>query len=318
MRILREVDSLCALLEQGEPLPYDPLRKSLYTVAELHENIEVATDSDGDPAEEPISRDLAIYNNFVARGRSDCDLVEALSQRIHDWAIDEALGNLIDEFAEQRIVGIMGGHGVGRDSDVYTAAAEVAWLVSRSGSVIASGGGPGIMEAANLGAWLGDQSNDLLQQAFATLAAAPGYQDPGYSDAADQVLTMAPNGTSSIAIPTWFYGHEPSNVFSANIAKYFSNSIREDRLLAICRGGIVFAPGSAGTAQEVFQDAAQNHYETFGPPSPMVFLGVEHWQQTGLWDAAITQANGKPYRDLMTLVDTADEAAEFLSDLGHV
>ena len=51
----------------------------------------------------------------------------------------------------------------------------------------------------------------------------------------------------SLAVPTWFYGHEPSNLFASHIAKYFSNSIREDTLLAVALYGIVFAPGSAGT-----------------------------------------------------------------------
>ena len=48
--------------------------------------------------------------------------------------------------------------------------------------------------------------------------------------------------------------------------------MREDTLLSIAKGGIIYSPGSAGTIQEIFQDAAQNHYETFGAPSPMVFL----------------------------------------------
>ena len=48
-------------------------------------------------------------------------------------------------------------------------------------------------------------------------------------------------------------------------------------MLAIARHGVVFAPGSAGTIQEIFQDACQNHYESFGPPSPMVFFGQDYW-----------------------------------------
>ena len=79
----------------------------------------------------------------------------------------------------------------------------------------------------------------------------------------------------SLGIPTWFYGHEPATPFASDIAKYFDNSIREDGILAIAKGGIIYTPGSAGTIQEVFQDAAQNHYCTFGYASPMVFLGEE-------------------------------------------
>ena len=84
----------------------------------------------------------------------------------------------------------------------------------------------------------------------------------------------------SVGIPTWFYGHEPATPFATHIAKYFENSIREDGLLALAKGGVIYTPGSAGTMQEIFQDGAQNHYETFGFASPMVFLGEEYWTQT--------------------------------------
>ena len=64
----------------------------------------------------------------------------------------------------------------------------------------------------------------------------------------------------SLSIPTWHYGHEPTSPFATHIAKLFQNSIREDGLLTIARQGIVFTRGSAGTLQEVFQDAQQNFY----------------------------------------------------------
>ena len=40
-------------------------------------------------------------------------------------------------------------------------------------------------------------------------------------------------------------------------------------------GGIIFTPGSAGTIQEVFQEAAQDHYKTCEVASPMAFMGVD-------------------------------------------
>ena len=68
-------------------------------------------------------------------------------------------------------------------------------------------------------------------------------------------------------------GHEPPTPFATHLAKYFSNSLREDGLLAIAVDGIVFGPGEAGTLQEVFQDACQNYYRTFHERfSPMAFL----------------------------------------------
>ena len=99
-----------------------------------------------------------------------------------------------------------------------------------------------------------------------------------------KIVERFPFGKENLAIPTWFYGHEPSNLFATAIAKYFSNSLREDGLLAISLHGIVFAPGSAGTRQEIFQDATQNHYGTFDYFSPMVFLDKDFYtNQTTLF-----------------------------------
>jgi hypothetical protein len=83
----------------------------------------------------------------------------------------------------------------------------------------------------------------------------------------------------SLGIPTWLYGHEPSTPFATHIAKFFENSIREDSILTLAFGGIVYTPGSAGTMQEIFQDAVQNHYLSFGFSSPMIFLGSRFWTE---------------------------------------
>ena len=47
------------------------------------------------------------------------------------------------------------------------------------------------------------------------------------------VRDRCPGGRQSLGVPTWFYGHEPTNLFATHVAKYFANSIREDGLLAI-------------------------------------------------------------------------------------
>lgn len=111
----------------------------------------------------------------------------------------------------------------------------------------------------------------------------------------------------SLGIPTWHYGHEPPAAFATLIAKYFANSVREEGLLAVANYGVVFSPGSAGTTQEIFQDAAQNHYRSYGPPAPMVFLGVEHWTKTRpVWPLLQHVAKGHDYGELLFLTDDED------------
>lgn len=161
------------------------------------------------------------------------------------------------------------------------------------------------MEAANLGAYLADRSDPERDDAVNALAAAPPWaRDPaGYMRVADDIRDRFAPGSVSLAIPTWVTAGEPISQFASHIAKYFSNSIREDGLLAVATAGIVFAPGGAGTLQEIFQDAAQNAYRVFGR-SPMAFLDTQHYQvETGLFPALERQATRLGFADLLSVDD---------------
>ncbi|NNC89561.1 MAG: hypothetical protein HKN82_13990 [Akkermansiaceae bacterium] len=292
-------------------LPYDPYRPRLYSRAEL-----MAGWTPG----EDRSADRRIYEHFNAMGRANPGVLEALAQRLHDHAVDDALQDLlegrVDGAGKKKVVAVMGGHGTPRTDPYFRKVARIAQRLTREGYFVTTGGGPGIMEAANMGAYLADVKESELDEALRILARAPVYTDAGYMQCAQEVLDRFSHGHASLAVPTWFYGHEPSNLFSVHIAKYFSNSLREDGLLAVAHHGVIFAPGSAGTTQEVFQDATQNHYETFGVVSPMVFLGTEHFgPRTGVFDCLQRQAEGKAYADYLFTTDEEEEVVEFVQ--GH-
>jgi len=289
-------------------VPFRPYRSSLYTPAELMAGYERNR-----PETRTQTTDARIYQYFKSRTRDgrDAPVMDALAFRIHDHAIDNALRDLLapEEGAERQVVGIMGGHQLARDTALYRRVARLARRLTRGGFFVATGGGPGAMEAANLGAALAPYESDALDDAVDTLAAAPQYEDDAYLDRALDVRERHPDRAESLAVPTWFYGHEPSNLFSTHVAKYFANSIREDGLLAIATYGVVYAPGSAGTIQEVFMDAAQNHYETFGPASPMIFLDRTYWTETKpVYPLLETLAGDTPYEDHLTLTDSVDTA----------
>jgi hypothetical protein len=122
----------------------------------------------------------------------------------------------------------------------------------------------------------------------------------------------------SLALPTWYYGHEPTTPFATHIAKYFQNSIREDGLIALAVHGIVFASGRAGTLQEIFQDTVRNYYRTAPDPfSPMVFVGKAFWTEqlpaTVLLRALFKLAKREQeYVDNVLITDDEAEAMEFL------
>ncbi|MGI9646091.1 MAG: LOG family protein, partial [Ilumatobacteraceae bacterium] len=239
-------------------------------------------------------------------------VLDALARRLHDHAIDNGLADHLA--AHPDVVAVMGGHSVARGSAAYRTVVELGRALTRDGWHVATGGGPGAMEAANLGAWLAPRPDDALDDALSILAAEVDYRRAdAYLEVGQRVLDRYPDGAPSLAVPTWFYGHEPTNQFATHVAKYFANSIREDGLLAIATRGVVFAPGSAGTTQEVFQDATQNHYDVFGVVSPMVFLGSTFWREELPAEPLLRRLAGdRPYADLIGIADTAADAMCFL------
>jgi len=294
-------------------LPYRAYRPTLYTPEELLEGYE-----EGRPASFwESSRDARIYHHYVeSRGAS---VVEALAQRLHDFSIDDAKHDLLESAHAARRVAIMGGHAMRRDDPSFAAVVSIAQRLCRAGYFLISGGGPGAMEATNLGAWLGDRDDGAVAEAVAMLGSAPTYRDAGWFDTALACKAAFAGGRRSLGIPTWFYGHEPSNLFATHVAKYFSNSLREDGLLAIARHGVVFAPGSAGTVQEIFMDAAQNHYGTFELVSPMVFLDRRYWHETRPVAALLEKlSEGRQYATMIRYADTPEEVVEAIEAMPPV
>jgi len=234
---------------------------------------------------------------------------------LHDDAVSDALD---EHLAGARVVGVMGGHRMARGTKEYTGAAVLGRALARSGLTVATGGGPGAMEAANLGAYAAPHSDAMLDKACELLAAAPSYL-PSVTDwalAAFAVRERWPEGGSSVAIPTWFYGHEPPNAFADHIAKYFANAIREDGLLARSTAGVIFLPGAAGTVQEIFDNATPNYYESRSAPTPMVLVDRSHWtEKLPAWPLLSALAAGRPMEARIALVDTVEEAPEALARL---
>lgn len=289
--------------------PYMLFPPALYSAATLYRGY--------DPADEESFKtcyDTRVYNHYVEQGKQARDIGETLARSLHDHSISDALHDLLSRYDERAVVAVMGGHALSREDRGYTEVARLAKMLTEHGKLMVSGGGPGAMEATHLGAWMVGRTDEELREAIGTLSAAPRFEDRGWLALSFEVMRRYPRDERycSIGIPTWFYGHEPATPFASHIAKYFDNSVREDGLLAIAKGGVVYSPGSAGTMQEVFQDAAQNHYKTFGFASPMVFLGREHWTQTmpvyPLLESL--QAQGKYRNLLLSIVDTAEEAVE--------
>jgi predicted Rossmann-fold nucleotide-binding protein len=204
----------------------------------------------------------------------------------------------------------MGGHAVERGAPAYADAARLGLALAGSHTV-ATGGGPGSMEAANLGARLSTRPGDLAE-ALGLLTEVPSYRPSvsAWVAQAFKVLERFPGGADTLGIPTWHYGHEPPNVFATAIAKYFRNSTREATLLQVCDAGIVFLPGLGGTVQEIFQDACENFYADESSVAPMVLVGSSYWtEELPAWPLLKALARGRPMEAHVHLVETPAEAA---------
>jgi len=283
-------------------VPVDPSRESLYTADELYDT--------------PVyseSLDARAYAWLNRRHGADDLLVRAL----HDESIDRALDRWVSGRA---VAGVMGGHSLKRGDAGYTDAARLGRLLARGSSsgrpiTVATGGGPGAMEAANLGARLARRPEAALDDALARLARVPSFHPSvdAWLGPALEIARTSPDPVDSLGVPTWHYGHEPPSPFPTAIAKYFRNALRESILLELANIGIVFLPGAAGTVQEIFQDACENYYATDEAIAPMVLVGREYWTETlPAWPLLQALARGRAMEPHVHLVDTIDEAAALL------
>jgi predicted Rossmann-fold nucleotide-binding protein len=286
-------------------LPFDPYRGRLYTPGELFDGLRNGYGT---------TQDARAYAWFQET-RNDGDVFSSMLRAVHDDAVSDALD---EHLTGARVVGVMGGHKLARGSDAYADAARLGRELTRSGHTVATGGGPGAMEAANLGAYAAPFDDAMLEKALEMLAHTPSFV-PSVGDWAETAFAVRegwPDGGSSVGIPTWFYGHEPPNAFAEHIGKYFVNAVREDGLLARSNAGVVFLPGAAGTVQEVFDNATPNYYGSRGAPTPMVLVGKEHWTRTlPVWPLLRALASERPMESRIALVDSVGEVPDILERL---
>ena len=354
----RKVVSAGALvIPARSTLPFNAFRSEVYRAHDLLEGY-----APGDPETYLKTPDwrcyLAAMNKDTKQKRGDLGIDDAVFLRLHDLAIEDALDEYLKPrgkgaSAVKKVVGIMGGHdrerleksrdrgGAPTAKDApFMQVALLARSLAREGFTIATGGGPGAMEASNLGAWFASRTEADLRAAVRMLERVPKVRpvaprSPDWNSGewlgpAFEVMEQFPRDasdprTESVGVPTWFYGHEPPNPFASHIAKFFENSIREEGVLAIATHGVIFAEGNAGTVQEIFQDACQNYYATSGPAAPMVLLGTEYWNRDPskegskakpVWPLLLQLGAEKGFAHLLRLTDDLEEIVRFLLDPG--
>lgn len=306
------MDETCSIFPRFRDLPFRVFRSGLYNSDSLYEGYRL-----GEPESYKECFDSKVYQHYLNAGKQTGDIKETLARILHDHSMNDGLDDFLDSFSEKSVVGIMGGHSLSRCDENYRKVVFTSKKLTEGGSIMVSGGGPGAMEATHLGAWMAGRTDQETEEAIGMLSEAPSYKDRLWLDTAFRVMERFPNPEYvSLGVPTWLYGHEPATPFATHIAKYFDNSTREDTILTIAKGGVIYSPGSAGTMQEIFQDAVQNHYLSFGYSSPMVFLGKEFWTEEmpvyRLMQHLIDK--GKYNNLILSITDSVDEIVKTIED----
>ncbi|MBR1475782.1 MAG: hypothetical protein IJ613_09480 [Muribaculaceae bacterium] len=304
------IQETVGLIEYLKFVPYDVSRKQLYSSDELYKGYDC-----DNPDSFATCFDTKVYNHFIAHGKQASTDAEALARALHDHGVRMAVDEFFNHRDERACVGIMGGHALKRVDKIFGLVALISRKLTEMGFTMVSGGGPGAMEATHLGAWMAGRSDADMLEAINVLAQAPCFGDEGWLATAMQVKRMFEQTQyQSLGIPTWLYGHEPSTPFATHIAKFFENSIREDLVLTLPYGGIIYTPGSAGTMQEIFQDAVQNHYLSYGLSSPMIFFGAKFWtEEMPVYPLLKELSDSGRYRNLLlTLTDDPNEVIDVL------
>jgi hypothetical protein len=140
----------------------------------------------------PPSWDFGVFRQYVIDGAETPKNLEIRQQQAgHDARMAGALKDFLSQDPPPKLAGLMGGHGLARTNKAYEDVVRLAQRLVEEGYIVVSGGGPGAMEAAHVGA------------TFATLCCHrfSGTQDPCYKKL----------DTSRIAGPrsNWIY-YEPN------------------------------------------------------------------------------------------------------------
>src|ERR1041384_764450 len=136
-------------MTSADQRPYAVRPARLYTRDDLMEGWHPGADH-------PATRDGRIYDYVKAHGGRAPDVEEGLAQCTHDHFIDVALAAFLMHTGRP-VVGIMGGSRTGAADPNCRRVVQLAAELTRRGYLVVGGGGLGIMEAANLGAYLAER-----------------------------------------------------------------------------------------------------------------------------------------------------------------
>ena len=197
------------------------------------------------------------------------------------WRVLRILGEFVEGFdALSRVgpsVSVFGSARTKPDSPEYQSAVRTAELITQAGLTIITGGGPGIMEAANLGAH----------------------------------RAAGPSIGCNIELP---FEQQP-NPYSTTTLKFRYFFVRKMMFMKYSVAYVIF-PGGFGTLDELFEAltlAQTGKIEHF----PIVLFGSRYWNPLVKWMRNELTAHGRVSAedmDLFKVTDSPEEATQIVID----
>ncbi len=199
------------------------------------------------------------------------------------WQIFKIMAEFVEGFEKMASIGpcvsIFGSARTSQDHRYFHMAEDIAYRLTQSGYGVISGGGPGIMEAANKGARKGNGISVGLNVELPHEQGSNPYIDP------DKLITF----------------------------KHFF--VRKVMFQKYAQGFIVL-PGGFGTFDEFFESATLIQTGKIGK-FPIVLVGSDFWGGLVDWirkTVALEEKNiSQEDMSLFTVVDTPEEAVEVIN-----
>ncbi|MFW5656890.1 MAG: TIGR00730 family Rossman fold protein [Bacteroidota bacterium] len=199
------------------------------------------------------------------------------------WKIFKIMSEFVEGFEKMQRIGpcvsIFGSARTKPDNKYYKLADEIAFKLTKSGYGVITGGGPGIMEAANKGAQRGGGHSVGLNIVL------PFEQKPNVYIDADKLI---------------------------NFDHFF---VRKVIFMKYAQGFIVL-PGGYGTLDELFEAITLIQTKKIGA-FPIIMVGKEYWEGIIDWvenTMLEVEKNISPEdMDIVKIVDTADEAVDMIN-----
>ena len=205
-------------------------------------------------------------------------------QTTDTWTIFKVMAEFVEGFSKLSRIGpcvsIFGSARTKPDNKYFKLAEDIAFKLTQQGYGVITGGGPGIMEAGNMGAKKGKGKSVGLNIDLPFEQSANIFIDP------DKLISF----------------------------EHFF--VRKVMFIKYAQGFIVL-PGGFGTFDELFEAITLIQTEKIGK-FPIILVGSSYWQGLINWikEVVLAEENNINEKDLdlIHIVDTADEAVEKINE----